>query len=343
MNHGNKKPDNGSSNGPGKPYVGYLFAYFTGNTREGECIRFALSDGNDALTWVELNGGRPVLSSTLGTTGLRDPFLIRGKDGFHLLATDLSIGSGTSWADSQRSGSRSIEIWSSHDLVNWSEQRHVEIAPRSTGNAWAPEAIFDEGTGGYLVFWASAIRADAQKGANADVPHRMLCAWTRDFTTFSQPKIWQDPGWSVIDATILRVGNAYHRFTKNDRGVASWADVIQEVSFDPCWPSPSPAWHVVTDRIGADAGLGPVEGPIAFAANPGDANGQGYYLFLDEYTGRGYVPLFTENLDDPRWRVPARSRLPTDARHGSVIAVTATEVAALRHRFGWRPSARDEP
>lgn len=59
-------------------YAGYLFAYFTGEgTADGEQIRYALSEGNDALRWRELNAGAPVLTSTIGEKGLRDPFVIR--------------------------------------------------------------------------------------------------------------------------------------------------------------------------------------------------------------------------------------------------------------------------
>ena len=55
---------------------GYVFAYFTGNTVDGENIFLAASNGNNALEWEELNGGQPILTSTQGTRGLRDPFLI---------------------------------------------------------------------------------------------------------------------------------------------------------------------------------------------------------------------------------------------------------------------------
>lgn len=58
-------------------YEGYMFAYFTGNDIAGEKIYFAASNGNNALDWTELNGGQPALTSTKGTKGLRDPFIIR--------------------------------------------------------------------------------------------------------------------------------------------------------------------------------------------------------------------------------------------------------------------------
>lgn len=39
-------------------YEGYAFAYFTGNSIEGEKIYIAASNGNNALDWQELNGGK---------------------------------------------------------------------------------------------------------------------------------------------------------------------------------------------------------------------------------------------------------------------------------------------
>jgi hypothetical protein len=56
---------------------GYVFAYFKDNSLAGEKIFLAASNGNNALDWQELNDGNPVLTSTEGTKGLRDPFLIR--------------------------------------------------------------------------------------------------------------------------------------------------------------------------------------------------------------------------------------------------------------------------
>lgn len=56
---------------------GYVFAYFRDNSIAGEKIFLAASKGNNALDWQELNNGNPVLTSTKGTKGLRDPFLIK--------------------------------------------------------------------------------------------------------------------------------------------------------------------------------------------------------------------------------------------------------------------------
>ncbi len=88
----------------------YMFVYFRDNTIDGEKIRFAVSEGNDALNWRTLNNANPVLESTQGDMGLRDPFVLRSKEGdrFFLIATDLSAARKGFPTDN---GSRYLEIW----------------------------------------------------------------------------------------------------------------------------------------------------------------------------------------------------------------------------------------
>jgi beta-xylosidase len=320
-------------------YEGYTFAYFTGNSTAGENIYFAASEGNNALAWKELNGGRPVLTSSEGTKGLRDPFLIRSPEGdtFYLIATDLSIGSGTSWGDSVRTGSHYLEVWESDDLVNWTDQRHIKVAPDNAGNTWAPEAYYDESIGAYVVFWASSLYADDDVNHTGASYHRMMYATTRDFVTFSEPQIWQDDnGLSRIDSTVIKSGDTYHRFTKDEGGSGTGcSDIIQETSTE--LRAPLDSWTIVDSCIGRDAGTSAVEGPTAFAANPGDVNGDKFYLFVDEYGGRGYIPLETDDIANPDWTVASDYDLPTSPRHGTVLPVTAAELDLLQKSLDTSP------
>jgi hypothetical protein len=316
-------------------YEGYAFSYFTGNSIAGEKIYFAASRGNDALTWDELNEGLPVLESTMGEMGLRDPFLIRSPEGdrFFLIATDLSIGRNGNWDRAQRTGSRYLEVWESTDLITWSEQRHVLVSPPTAGNTWAPEAYWDDSLQQYVVFWASKLYAADDPDHTGSTYNRMLYATTRDFVTFSEPQIWQDRGESRIDSTVIKEDGVYYRFTKDEGGGGTGcSDIIQEKS-----PSltavdlpGNPSWAFMDACIGRDAGTSAVEGPTVFEANPGDTSGSPYYLFVDEYGGRGYIPLGTDDLEAPNWQVPADYNLPASPRHGTVIPVTGAELAALR-------------
>jgi beta-xylosidase len=312
------------------PFEGYAFAYFTNNTLSGEKIYLAASEGNDALDWKELNSGQPILRSMEGSKGLRDPFVIRSPEGdrFFLLATDLSIGSGTSWTEAVREGSLYLEIWESTDLKEWSQQRHVKVSPSEAGNTWAPEAYYDADLGSYVVFWASSLYADGDTDRNGTTYHRMLYATTRDFVNFSGSEVWQDAGMSRIDSTVIQEGDIFYRFTKDEGGTGSGcSDIIEERSKSLLAPLQN--WTQVASCIGKSAGTANVEGPTVFKANKGDVHGEKFYLFVDEYTGRGYIPLETEDIANPDWQVSSSYKLPTSPRHGTVIPVTARELAVL--------------
>ena len=71
------------------------------------------------MNWDDLNNNHPILTSTLGEKGVRDPFIIRSPEGdkFYLIATDLKINGGNGWDAAQNNGSQSLMIWESTDLV----------------------------------------------------------------------------------------------------------------------------------------------------------------------------------------------------------------------------------
>lgn len=314
------------------PYAGYAFAYFTGNSIAGENIYMAASRGNDALHWDETNGGKPILTSSMGTKGLRDPFVIRSPEGdkFYMIATDLSIGSGTSWDSSQRQGSQYLEVWESYDLKNWSEQRHVKVSPSTAGNTWAPEAYYDESIGAYVVFWASKIYAETDPGHTAGVVNKMMYSTTRDFRTFSEAKVWNDPGTSVIDSTVIKDKDTYYRFTKDEGGVSGCVDIMEEKSTSLLavdLPNTNPRnWSLLASCIGKKAGTAAVEGPTAFKSNTEEK----FYLFVDEFGGRGYIPLESTSLETPDWKLSTNYKLPASPRHGTVLPVTQSELDGLR-------------
>ena len=59
----------------------------------------------------------------------------------------------------------------------------------------------------------------------------------------------------------------------------------------------------------------------------------------DDFTGAGYLPLFTESLAAPQWRT-VTGALPK-SRHGSVLPVTLNQWEAAKGpaaRSSWRPS-----
>jgi Glycosyl hydrolases family 43/Concanavalin A-like lectin/glucanases superfamily len=317
---------------PKEPLAGYSFFYFTGEgNSNGEQIYSAASKGNDPLNWTELNNGQPVLKSSLGEMGVRDPFVMRSPDGdkFYLLATDLKINGGRGWDAEQRTGSRSIMIWESDDLVHWSQERSAQVAPPNAGNTWAPEAFWDAKRGDYVVFWASKLYADNDPGHTGDSYNRMMYATTRDFVTFSAPKVWIDPGYSVIDSTVIKNNGTYYRFTKDERNNSSSSPCSKYILEQKSADLLDLNYDFVAECIGKatvdSPGLSAGEGPTGFKSNTENK----WYLFIDEYGGRGYVPFETTDLDSGKWTMSTGAHLPASPRHGTVLPVTQAELNRL--------------
>jgi alpha-L-arabinofuranosidase/regulation of enolase protein 1 (concanavalin A-like superfamily) len=329
-------------------YTGYFFPHFVGeSTADGEAIYFAASEGDDPLAWDTLNEGAPVLTSELGTGGLRDPFLIRSPEGdrFFLIATDLKIYGGGNFGTAQQTGSRSIMVWESDDLVTWSAQREIELAPANAGNLWAPEAYWDEAAGEYVVYWASALYPEDVAPADrriGDSYQRMMYATTRDFVTFSEPRVWIDeprgPGRGMIDSTVAQTDEGvYHRLTKDEADMT----VRQESSTDlrrTQGVTAGDGWGLVASRVGVGepnpwgGTFTSGEGPTVFPSLTDDR----WYMMIDQpsyHGGQGYMLFETADLASGDWKANLDAELPRSPRHGTVIPVTASEHAALLEAY----------
>ncbi|MEP6478933.1 MAG: glycoside hydrolase family 43 protein [Rhodoglobus sp.] len=322
---------------PAEPRDHALFAYFTSKDAvDGEQVRFARSHGADLLHWEELARGKPVLVSTVGARGVRDPFLIRaaGLDGesasFYLIATDLRIHGmdpRSAWNDARTRGSRSIVVWESGDLVHWSEPRLAWVAPEEAGSAWAPEAVFDVESKRYFVFWASSFAdADGRAGHN-----RMLACWTRDFREFTTPFVWVDPGWSVIDATVVAHDGQFYRVAKDERSASSELPTAKFLTLEKSTHLDATRYELVQDGIGSAApeqgeALRHGEGPIL----SWDQSRRCWILFIDEFTLRGYVPFESSTLDPGHWTMSEDYRMPPRASHGSMLSLTRAEWERLQ-------------
>src|SRR6478609_6132216 len=315
---------------------GYLFSYFIGEGyADGEQVYFGLSRGNDALRYQNLNDNEPVLTSELGEEGLRDPFIIRSPEGdkFYQIATDLKIYGNGNWDASQRTGSKSIMVWESTDLVNWTDQRLVKVSPETAGNTWAPEAYYDESIGAYVVFWASKLYAEDDPGHTGSSYNRMMYATTRDFVTFSEAKVWVDPGYSVIDSTVTEHDGAFYRFTKDERNNTSSTPCSKFILAEKATELRSTDYEFITDCIGKanslGGGINQGEGPTIFKSNTEEK----WYLFIDEFGGRGYVPFESTSLDAAEWTMSSGYEMPSRPRHGTVLPVTQAEYDRLLQAY----------
>jgi arabinoxylan arabinofuranohydrolase len=305
---------------PGAADGGFLFVTFKGETTPmTEQVYFGQS--RDGRHWDALNGAEPVLVSELGEKGVRDPFILRSHDRqrFYLIVTDLSIHFNPSWERAVRRGSQSLVIWESDDLVHWSEPRLVKVAADYAGCTWAPEAVYDEETQDYLVFWASTNRSDNFS------QQRIWASRTRDFKTFGTPFVYIDKSHHVIDTDIVRDGGRYYRFSKDEKFKAITLEVSDNLMG---------AWQDVPQF--SLASLVGYEGPQCFLLEPA-APGKPptWCLLLDYYSkSEGYKPYLSHDLASGQFTPASDFSFPFRFRHGSVLPITAVEFERLKAAYG---------
>lgn len=288
----------------------YLFVHFINevqNTENSEQVYFSVS--KDGKSWITLNGEKPILTSKLGEKGVRDPFIVcsPNRDKFYIIATDLSIYHNNDWSRSQKAGSQSILVWESGDLVNWSEQRLVKVAPVTAGCTWAPEAFYEKEIDQFLVYWASRTNFGADK-------QRIFCARTKDFITFTEPEVYIEEENDVIDTNIIEHEGKYYRFSKNE----NVASINLEVS-DGLFGEFTNINTNLIDVFG-------VEGPVCFKLKGEDK----WCLLLDAYKKEGkYVPYYTTDLSSGQFTRGSDLDMSVRAKHGGVIPITVDEYEAL--------------
>ncbi|GIG92132.1 glycoside hydrolase family 43 protein [Plantactinospora endophytica] len=311
------------------PFTGYLMAHFTGESATGEQIYLAHS--RDGVHWTDLNNGGPVLLSTVGTRGVRDPALVRSPAGdrYWIVATDLRIASGTSWSDAANRGSTSLVVWESTDLVNWSAPRLVNVAGgiAGAGNAWAPEAIWNPATGDYVVYWAT------NSARNGVTKHRIWYARTGDFRSFTAPQLYIERGGTqgIIDTQIVEVPNSVGGYRYYRASADGHITVEASNSVLGSWTTLGNLSH-----LGISNGTGGgnvVEGPMWAQFNGRNE----WALWLDQFaTGRGYLPIVSTNLDSTQnFRTHSDYAMGGNRkRHGSILNLTAAEQSRVLGRWG---------
>lgn len=322
-------------------YVGYLFVHFTGTEGAATDEQVYFSVSKDGFNWEDLNNNNPIIESTIGESGLRDMYIARTPEGdkFYMISTDLSIYHNRDWGQAGSNGSHSIVVWESNDLVHWSKPWLAEIAPENAGCTWAPEFVYDDVTGEYVVYWsATRLEVDENEKITQDYEnHAIYYAKTRDFVHFTEPKLYHEGGRDkngtiikVIDSTMIKGNDGkYYRYTKNESNGSIKIDVADKVLGQFTDISSKFLDKTLPGKVGS------VEGPIIFKLNEKNEEGKDQWcLLIDRFQrGQGYYPVVTTDLASGDFEFVSDDKLGSynkiKYRHGYVMPITADEYSAL--------------
>ncbi|RVT79575.1 beta-galactosidase [Flavobacterium sufflavum] len=281
----------------------YIFSYFKGNGEDG--LHLAYSE--DGYKWQSLKKDASFLTPEVGKDKLmRDPCVIKGGDGlYHMVWT-------VSWTD------KGIGYASSKDLIHWSKQEFLPVMEYESGtrNTWAPEITYDTKKKMYMIYWASTIEGkftETQSTEEKGYNHRIYYTTTKDFKKFTRTKLLYEPGFNVIDATILKEDKGYIMFLKDETKVSVQKNLKVAYS-DKLTGSYTKASEPITGDYWA-------EGPTAIKID-----GQ-WLVYFDKYRDHKYgaIKQTANGWED----VSDKVSFPQGTRHGTVLEVSKSTLLQL--------------
>jgi beta-xylosidase len=280
--------------------VNYIFSSFRDNGQDGLHLAYS----HDGLKWTALNNDESFIRPEVGGKLMRDPCICQGPDGeFHMVWT-------SSWWD------KGIGIAHSKDLINWSKQKFTGVMEHESKamNCWAPEILYDKKSEIYLIYWSTTIPGRfpetdkmGDRGRDGQLNHRIYYVTTKNFETYSKAKLLYDDGFNVIDATIVKDGNRYIMFLKDETKKPVAKKNIRIATSDKLL---GPYSHA-SEPISPDW----VEGPTAMKI------GGYWYLYYDGYTRHNYEGARSKDLKN--WEIITdKLSFPKGTKHGTIFTVS---------------------
>ncbi|CAN5362257.1 hypothetical protein BH23BAC1_BH23BAC1_51680 [soil metagenome] len=282
----------------------FLFSYFKEN---GDGLHLAYRI--DGYNWQALKNDSIFLTPTAGKDKLmRDPCIIRGGDGrFHMVWT-------VSWNE------RGIGYAVSDDLINWSEQKYIPVMEHEPDarNSWAPEITYDDDSKEYMIYWATTITGlypETQSQEENAYNHRIYYVTTKDFDSFSSTRLLYEPGFNVIDATIVKDGSDFIMFLKDETCEPAQKNIKMARSKNLTGPYSS-ASKPITSNYWA-------EGPTFLKLD------DSWIVYFDKY--RDHKMGAVKSTDLKNWTdISDKISFPAGMRHGSIFKVNKEEFERLK-------------
>lgn len=295
----------------------YLFAYFTGNTKYGQNVRFALSE--DGYTFTALNNNEPVCTQTQSTTSstsagyARDPYITRDPNGngFYMVATDMDAsGVHSSW-----SGDSCVYVWHSDNLVDWTQISNFDFRTFSgfenTIRAWAPQIIWDSTSNRWMMYLSITVEP------NWNV---MYYTYTTDFQTFTAPQKFEfSTGVYTgrIDADIVENNGTYYMYYKDESAAAVMLATADSLT----------GTYTPVKTVSKDLSKNAVEGNAMYQLG----NSNTWVMMLDEYSKGSFAyGTTTDFVNFTKYTGSTSANSALTARHGSVMQITTEEYNRLK-------------
>ena len=291
----------------------YLLCYFTGNDPSQERVCFATSEGG--YRFNALNNGYPMIKQELGTGCSRDPYVFRANGKYYVIATDMKSELG--WDSNY-----SMVIFESSNLITWGNERIINIKSKpgyeATNRTWAPQVIYDEEVGKYMVYWSHCLETNWET-------YLVYAYLNDDFTDIGEIKTLYKPtsGGNAIDGDIIYENGRYYLYYKDE----DKHNICYVYSENLTGPYVEPQDNVVS-KTSKD-----VEGSCMYKLKGTDT----YLMIMDAYSDKKYFMQETKVNSMTDFKMVRRwaYKFPKNIRHASVLELTKEEYYTL---LNWNTS-----
>lgn len=276
----------------------YLFSTF----REPATAGLRLAYSYDGYHWNDFD--TTFLKPTVDSLVMRDPSIVQGPDGtYHLVFT-------SAWK-----GTKTFGYASSKDLIHWSEEKAIPVMEHepTTVNVWAPELFYDDENNQFIIVWASTIPYRFPKGQeDENNNHRLYYTTTKDFKTFSATKLFLDPGFSVIDAVIVKRGQKDYVLVMKDN-TRPYRNMRVAFAGNPLGP-----YTRASEPFTPNFSEGPTVAKV----------GEDYLIYYDQYRDKIFGAMKTRDFKSFT-DVTKEVSLPQGHKHGTIFEVKKKTVKHL--------------
>lgn len=286
----------------------YVFTSFHEPANEG--LRYLYS--KDGYNWKGIEG--IYLKPELGSQKImRDPSMVRDKYGvYHLVWT-------IAWK-----GDKGIGYARSKDLIHWEDQKIIPVMEHepNTVNVWAPELFYDEDDDRFVIIWASTIPGRFPRGIEPeDNNQRMYYTTTADFNTFSPTKLFSDPGFSIIDAVIVKKAKDDYVLVLKDN---TRPNRNLKVAFAD---NPLGPYEHVSDTFSDYL----TEGPSVVKVK------DQWLIYFDSYGSKSYEAVATRDFKEFE-KVNHKISVPEGHKHGTIFKASKKDLKGLLKKADTRIS-----
>lgn len=325
---------------PSDDRYGYLYTFMNSGK---EITNYALGTREDkGRVFNHLLNGKEIFDThaLAGIEhGTRDAYLDRGErpDEYFMVTTDMCNATSKVW------NNFGINLLRSTDLIHWqsvtfdfrkgksifsdaeatTDVYKTDAEYAQIRRVWAPQFIWDptafNGQGGYLVYYSVLSFNDG------DSHDRIVYSYAdKDFKTLTQPRIFHDPGYAVIDGDIVynEYDGLYHMWLKHEGANGSERGIYQLTSPELVGDNWTETFHITNEGSELSEGSSTVR----------RIDEDDYNIYYMRYTGGSAYKVC--ETDHEGLNVSGSINLEGTGRfqHGSVITVTEQEYKMLE---GW--------